>query len=77
MVDTLAGGPVAVVDQAGQYVARSLIAGRQVADAQLIAAAPDLRFALAAMVAMHETGVVSLGTVRLAREALARAEGRS
>ena len=42
MINTLTDTFVVVVDQFGKYVARSLIAGRQHADARLIAAAPDL-----------------------------------
>ena len=39
------------------------------------AAAQALYHALAALLAMHESGVVSLGTVRQARGALAQAAG--
>lgn len=58
---------------------RSLYFKTNRANAELVVRAvnshADLLAALEAMVAMHETGVVSLGAVRLARAAIARATG--
>lgn len=46
-------------------------------DEALIAAAPELLVALKGLLYIAETGITSLGSIRLARAALAKAEGES
>lgn len=66
---------VGIVDVAHVYL--RTVPGRTEANANLIAAAPELLLSVRALIEILETGVMSLGALRAAKAVVAKATGEN